>query len=180
MKILIGFILLAITNNSIAKDVNYYNYTFTIPDDFIEKHIKNLTGIYVLNKNKKAMISVNYEIPSDKNFYQLEDYDMTGSSYRKLFNEIFGSHKTENKYILEARGFNKNRKDIEITDRAGFRFYRQNNSNAKNKTHLIISTPIKDEVISMYFTDLTNKTFIKSVMDSLRINTIAAEAINQH
>lgn len=168
MKILLIFLAL-FSSYCLAKDVFYKNYKFTIPNNYSvfedDPIAKKGESVYIVNKSKKAVL-----VLGEEKSFSLEDYGE--STYRDLFYELFGSHATENKAVLEFRRFNGkyDLQKFEVSKKNGFVFFRTNNSmNGLGETVFLVSTPLDDEVLNIYFTNKANEAFINSIIDSLKV-----------
>jgi hypothetical protein len=90
-----------------------------------------------------------------------------------MFYQFFRDTPTKNKAVLEFRKMDKeyDLQKIIISEKNGFVFFRRNNlMNNLRETSIYISTPINDEVLVMYFMDITDNKFVDSVINSLDVN----------
>jgi len=90
-----------------------------------------------------------------------------------MFYQFFRETPTKNKAVLEFRKMDKeyDLQKIIILEKNGFVFFRRNNlMNNLRETSIYISTPINDEVLVMYFMDITDNKFVDSVINSLDVN----------
>ncbi|MEE9412890.1 MAG: hypothetical protein V3V22_07545 [Methylococcales bacterium] len=169
MKILL-MLLVLFPSYCLSKDVFYQKYQFTIPDDYrVFDHrpfLKNDESVYIVNHNKKLMMVLRI----DKTFV-LDEYAV--KSYRNLFYLLFGGESTNNKAVLEFRQFNARNhlQSFEISKINDFVFFRTNNvSNAIGETVFLVSTPLDDEALHIYFTAKANEALIQSIIDSLMVS----------
>ncbi|MEE9337093.1 MAG: hypothetical protein V3U87_03365 [Methylococcaceae bacterium] len=111
MKILLIFIAL-LPSYCLAKDIIYDNYRFSIPDTYniVKEYSITKGAVYVINENKKAILTVE-RMKKDTKFFPLKEYGR--NTHREVFYDIFGNHPTENKAVLEMRNINNNIYDLQ-------------------------------------------------------------------
>lgn len=171
MKILILFISL-LPNLCLAGNISYFDYIFTIPEQYnvFDDDPLAKDKVFVVNKNKKAVLVVE-KIQKNKNhFWPLKQYGK--NTHRELFYELFSDTPTDNKAVLEIREIYTHYKTqkTEITEKNGFVFFRIDNPiDMSRNTKIIISTPLNDEVLNLSFTDKASNKFINSVIKSFTL-----------
>ncbi|MEE9337419.1 MAG: hypothetical protein V3U87_05005 [Methylococcaceae bacterium] len=167
MKTLL-ILLTLLPSISIAKDITYFDYKFSIPDNYktVKNNVSNNSNeLFILGEDEKVRFSI-----SKKNIFELDDYG--ANSHRELFYDLFSDKPSKNKNVLEFRVVSSkwDLQTSEITKNKEFIFFRTNNSmNSLNETVFMVSTPLDDEVLHMSFSNRTNKKFIKSIIDSLQV-----------
>jgi hypothetical protein len=173
MRILL-ILLTFLPSLSSAKDITYFDYKFTIPDEY--KVIKDTivdgsNGLFILITDKKVAFSVEKVKKKDKRFFPLKEYG--AKNHRELFYTLYSDRPSNNEAVLDVRRIDKlyplQKRSITENDN-DFVFFRTDNSmGSLSGTTYLISTPINDEVILLGFSDKINEKFIKSVIDSLDV-----------
>jgi len=170
MRILL--IVLILPSFVFAKEIEYLNYKFDIPDNYNlynngKPLIKGSNAIIIVNDNKKGVATVKL-VDKSKNFFDLEDYG--AASHRDLFHILYSNVPSENEAVLEYKAFNAKYDSLkyEIITKGKFDFFKLTNPmNVIGEVKYFISTPINDEVINIDFSQ--DKIIEKSIIDSIQV-----------
>lgn len=164
--------LLLLPGLCFAKDIEYFNYKFSIPENYSiydgEPAATGSNMIHVINENKKGVASVNLVKKKKKNFFSLNYYKM--ESYRELFHILYSDKPSDNPVVIDFRKFNNEHKlqKFEISERDGFAFFKTiNPMDLVGESGFLISTPLNDEVLNITFTG--DEKIMKAIIDSLRV-----------
>lgn len=162
------FISLCVADNNIP----YYDYVISVPEEYSvfddDPLVKN--DLYIVNKDRKAMLVLEKIDKTKKRFFPLTEYGK--NTHRELLYELFSDIPTNNKAVLEIRETDADFKlqKFEITENNGFVFFRIDNPmDSIGTTKFLISSPLNDEVLDLYFTDKADDKFINSVIKSLKL-----------
>ncbi len=164
MKIL--FLILILPSLCYAKDIEYFDYKFSIPDNYSIYDGKpaaiGSNVIHIINTDKKGVATVELV---KKGLFSLVEYDV--KSLRELFYILYSNTPSDNKAVSEFRSMQKS-KDFKITERDDFVFYRVNFGEPQG-VKVMVSTPLNDDLLGVSFIKKPDETLIKSVVNSLRV-----------
>lgn len=176
MKILLLLIAL-IPSLCLSKIVTYHGYKVDIPDEY-NIIISDLSDDKYFSDNKFILVRGGGEtvlgIKTQKKLsaHELKEYGVT--SRRELNYIVFNDDvPLTNKNILKVREINKNfplqKQSISEDKDKDFVFFRMDNAMDLIGVTILVSTPIKDEILKFSFLGEPNEKFIKKVIDSLEV-----------
>ncbi|MCF6204008.1 MAG: hypothetical protein L3J59_10140 [Methylococcaceae bacterium] len=170
MKILL-ILLTLLPSISLAKDISYFDYEFSIPDSYkiVENNLSDKSnGLFILIEDKKVAFSIEKK---DENFFSLKEHG--ANSHRELFYVLFNNEPSDNKAILELRATLENyklQKQSIYKNDNDFVFFRTDNGmDLIGTATIIVSTPI-NEVLVIGFNKGFKEEFIQSVLASFVVN----------
>ena len=169
MRILL---LLLLPSLCFAKEVEYFNYKFNIPNNYsIHNNGKPLhpsSNAIHITKDGKGIAMIQLVDKEKKNFFSLKDYG--AKSYRELFYVIFTDVPSDNEAVKELREFDDkyDLQKFEISERDNFVFFKSNNPmNLVGEVKILVSTPSNDEVINISLS--SDDKLEKSILDSIEV-----------